>query len=221
MDLVSPVRSPDPGKVQQVKRKNAQARRVEMLGETLKQIRDHGMLTMRIADVATAMDVSPALIIYHFETKEKLLAEALQHAAERDLLKLRRVMREAASPTERLMAALDWYAPTGQARGWQIWVDAWSAALRDAALSKVLADLQDQWIKEIAGVIDDGVTAGLFTVADALDAATRITALLDGLAVRLLVHKGAFGRDELRGWLIGQVAWELGTEESALLSTEG
>ncbi len=203
-----------------MKRKSAQARRVEVLGETLKQIREHGMLTMRIADVATAMDVSPGLIIYHFETKENLLAEALQHAAERDLLKLRRVMREADSPATRLMAALDWYAPTGQARGWQIWVDAWSAALRDKALSKVLADLQDQWTKEIAAVIDEGVAAGLFRVGDAHDAATRITALLDGLAVRLLVHKGAFKRDELRGWLVGQVAWELGTEESALRSPE-
>lgn len=90
-----------------MKRKNAQARRVEVLGETVRVIREKGMSSLRISDVATAMDVSPALIIYHFETKERLLAEALTHAAEIDLLKLRRIMREPGEPAGRLMAALE------------------------------------------------------------------------------------------------------------------
>ena len=202
-----------------VQRKSAQARRVEVLGETLRQIREHGMSTMRIADVAAAMNVSPALIIYHFETKENLLVEALMHAAERDLLKLRRVMREADSPASRVMAALDWYAPTGQARGWQIWVDGWSAAMRDKTLSKVFADLQDQWTEEIARAIDEGVSEGVFRVDSSHDAAMRITSLLDGLAVRMVVHKNKFKRDVLREWLIRQVAWELDVDKQELLSS--
>lgn len=204
-----------------VQRKSAQARRVEVLGETLRQIREHGMSTMRIADVAAAMNVSPALIIYHFETKENLLVEALMHAAERDLLKLRRVMREADSPGDRVMAALDWYAPTGQARGWQIWVDGWSAAMRDKTFAKVLADLQDQWTEEIARAIDEGVSEGVFRVDSSHDAATRITSLLDGLAVRMVVHKDKFKRDVLRGWLIRQVAWELDVDQQDLMTSGG
>ena len=192
-------------------RMNAQARRVEVLSETLKQIREKGMAVVRIADVATAMKVSPALIIYHFETKENLLVETLRHAAERDLLKLHRIMREAGSSTERLMAALDWYAPTGQARGWQIWVDAWSAAMRDEALAQVLSDLHRQWMEEIARVIDEGVRAGDFRVDDPRD-----TSLLDGLAVRMVVHKERLERGVLRQWIVRQVAWELGIEVQSL-----
>jgi len=195
---------------------NAQARRVEVLSETLRQIREKGMAVVRISDVATAMDVSPALIIYHFETKENLLVEALRHAAERDLLKLHRIMREAGTSTDRLMAALDWYAPTGQARGWQIWVDGWAAAMRDKALAKVLSDLQNQWTDEIARVIDEGVLAGDFRVDDPRDTATRITSLLDGLAVRIVVHKEKLERDVLRQWIVRQVAWELGIEAQDL-----
>ncbi|MET3952875.1 TetR family transcriptional regulator C-terminal domain-containing protein [Arthrobacter sp. UYEF36] len=200
-----------------MKRLSAQARRVEVLGETLTQIREKGMTAVRITDVASAMDVSPALIIYHFETKENLLIEALRHAAERDLLKLHRIMREDTSPTSRLMAALEWYAPTGQARGWQIWVDGWSAAMRDATLSKVLSDLQDQWTDVIARVIEEGVADGVFRVDDARDAATRITSLLDGLAVRMVVHKKEFKREVLRAWLARHVAWELSVREGDLL----
>lgn len=199
-----------------MERKRAQIRRVEVLGATLKQIREKGMLAIRIADVASAMGVSPALIIYHFETKENLLAEALKHAAERDLLKLRRIMRETGTPIQRLMEALRWYAPTGQARGWQIWVDGWSAAMRDKTLSKVLTDLQVQWTAEIAGVINQGVREGVFYVSDAFDAATRITALLDGLAVRMVVHKDTYKREVLLDWLARQVSWELGVSKDDL-----
>ena len=199
-------------------RKNAQARRVEVLGETVRQIREKGMAAVRIADVAEGMDVSPALIIYHFETKEKLLVGALTHAAERDLLKLARIMRVPGPPVETLVAALAWYAPTGQARGWRIWVDAWSAAMRDEALAAVIADLQGKWTSAIVGIIEAGVADGTFTSPNPHEAATRLTALLDGLAVRMVVHKERIGRAELHRWLLGQIAWELQVEEGRLVA---
>ena len=199
-----------------MKRMNAQARRVEVLAETVKQIREKGMQAVRIADVADAMDVSSALIIYHFETKERLLIDALTYAAERDLLKLGRIMRGSGSPAELLMAALEWYAPTGQARGWQIWVDAWSAAMRDVALTEVLVDLHRQWNKAISSVIDAGVLDGVFQSSNSLEAATRLTSFLDGLAVRMVVHKEPISRADLRAWLVRQVAWELAVDQSAL-----
>lgn len=196
---------------------NAQARRVEVLGETVRLIREKGMSAVRIADVAEGMNVSPALIIYHFETKEKLLVGALRYAAERDLLKLGRIMREPGSPVDLLMAVLGWYAPTGQARGWKIWVDAWSASMRDDSLAAVLTDLQAQWNGAISGIIDDGVAEGTFHCAGSKDAATRLTSLLDGLAVRMIVHKEKIGGADLQLWLARSVGWELGVNESLLL----
>ncbi|WP_020390497.1 TetR/AcrR family transcriptional regulator [Kribbella catacumbae] len=200
-------------------RKNAEVRRLEVLDETLNQIRAVGMSVVRIADVAGAMGVSPALIVYHFQTKENLLAEALIHAAERDLATLGRVLRGADSPATRLMAALDWYSPTGRARGWQIWIDAWSAAMRDKTLAKVLTDLHGRWVDEIAKVVADGVETGVFTSADPRASATRITALLDGLAVRMVVHTARPTRGELRAWLLLQVCAELAVEELRLLDS--
>lgn len=195
---------------------SAQARRVEVLGETVRQIRESGMGALRIADVATPMNLSPALIIYHFETKERLIAEALQYAAERDLRKLRRIMREPGTPPQRLMAALDWYAPTGKARGWTIWVDAWSPAMRDKALAGVLTDLQEQWTRAISEVIEAGVAAGVFATESSRDTAIRLTSFLDGLAVRAVVHKEALSRVDLRAWLVRQVGWELGVDARTL-----
>lgn len=168
------------------------------------------MASVRFSDVASSLGVSSALVVYHFETKENLLAEALRHAAERDLLRLRRIVRSTGSTQERLMSALGWYAPTGRARGWLIWVDAWAASLRDEVLAAVLSDLQEQWTRAIADLIATGVEEGLFVTDDAGAAAARITAMLDGLAVRTVVHGHRRGREQLFGWLTRYTAWELG-----------
>lgn len=197
-------------------RKSAVSRRIELLDETLNQIRILGVSTVRVSDVANALGVSPALIMYHFDTKDNLLVEALIHATERDLSTLGSLVRAADSPPGRLMAALEWYAPTGEARGWQIWIDAWSAAMRDKTLAKVLTDLQERWIDEIAGAIDEGVRTSLFRTDDSRAAAMRMTALLDGIAVRMVVHNAKFKREQLRAWLIRSVAWELGADPEVL-----
>lgn len=199
-----------------MQRKRAQVRRVEILSATVRQIQARGMGALRISDVAASLEVSPALVVYHFETKERLLAAALQHAAERDLLKLRRIVRGSGPAVERLMAALHWYAPTGRARGWIIWVDGWAESMWDKAIAQVLTDLQQQWTEIIAGLIDEGVEAGDFDVDGSLEAATRITALLDGLAVRNLVHGAQLQREVLLGWLVRHTAWELGADPAEL-----
>ncbi|MFI9387534.1 TetR/AcrR family transcriptional regulator [Kutzneria sp. NPDC052558] len=197
-------------------RKTAAARRAEVLDETLTQIRALGMAAVRVADVAEASGVSPALIIYHFGTKERLLSAALVHACARDLSTLDSIVAGPGSPAARLLAALDWYSPTGPARGWTIWIDAWAAAVRDRTLAKVLADLQRRWTDAIAAVIDDGVAAGVFRTADPSATAVRLTSFLDGLAVRTVVHHNRLPRRELRSWLIHQVASELSLDAELL-----
>ncbi|EWM13781.1 TetR-family transcriptional regulator [Kutzneria sp. 744] len=197
-------------------RKTATARRAEVLEETLTQIRALGMAAVRVADVAEASGVSPALIIYHFGTKENLLSEALVHACAQDLSTLDSIVAGPGSPAARLLAALDWYAPSGPARGWTIWIDAWSVALRDNTLSRVLTDLQRRWIDAIAAVIDDGVTAGLFPLVDSVAVAGRLTSYLDGLAVRSVVHRSRPPRRELRSGIIRQLAWELSVDPAVL-----
>ena len=199
-----------------VERKRVQLRREEILSATVRQIQGHGIAALRIADVAAVLGVSPALVIYHFQTKENLVAEAFRHAAEHDLLKVNRLVRGSGSVPSRLMSTLGWYAPTGRARGWLLWIDGWATAMRDQTLAEVISDLDEQWRQAIAALISEGVAAGDFTVEDPQEAAGRITALLDGLAVRTLVHGGGLSRPMMLEWLTRQTAWELGIAPEAL-----
>jgi AcrR family transcriptional regulator len=190
-------------------RKNVVVRREEILAAAVDQVRRRGLADTRVIDVARALGVSKALVHYHFDSKEKLLAEAFAYAAQRDLDSLARAARSDGTALERLWAVLDVYAPTGDASGWVLWIDGWAAALRDEGLRSVLRDLDRRWKEAIAELIGDGARSGEFTCADPDGATSRITALLDGLAVQQVVRTDVSAARS-RAWVESLVERELG-----------
>jgi AcrR family transcriptional regulator len=191
-------------------------RREELLRAAIEQIEARGVTSVRIADVATALGVSNALVLYHFSTKEKLIAAAFGYAAEGDLAHLRKLLGRRTTALRRLRAAVRWYAPTGQAKGWRLWIEGWAAALREPALREVTRDLDSQWKAAIAEVIAEGVAAGEFRCPDPMGTALRLTALLDGLAVQMTAYQSAVSRARTQEWVDEALARELGLEREAL-----
>ena len=191
-------------------------RQEELLRAAVEQIEARGVAAVRIADVAAALGVSNALVLYHFSTKEKLVAAAFAHAAEDDLAHLRRLLGRRTTALRRLRAAVRWYAPTGQAKGWRLWIEGWSAALREPALREVVRDLDRQWKAALAEVIAEGVASGEFGCPDPAGTALRLTALLDGLAVQLTSYPGSVPRARAQEWVDDALARELGVDRGAL-----
>ncbi|MFD4475491.1 TetR/AcrR family transcriptional regulator [Streptomyces sp. NPDC058471] len=185
-------------------------RRAELLAATVEQIEVRGVAAVRIADVAAALGVSNALVLYHFSTKERLVAAAFTHAAEADLAHLRALLGRRTTALRRLRAAVRWYAPTGQAKGWRLWIEGWSAALREPTLRTVTRDLDQQWKAALAEVIAEGVTAGEFACPDPRTTALRLTALLDGLAVQMTAYEGTLPRSRMLAWVDESLNRELG-----------
>jgi AcrR family transcriptional regulator len=191
-------------------------RRAELLRAAVEQIEARGVAAVRIADVASALGVSNALVLYHFSTKEKLVAAAFTFAAEDDLARLRKLLGRRTTALRRLRAAVRWYAPTGPAKGWRLWIEGWAAALREPALLDVTRDLDRQWKRALAEVVAEGVVAGEFRCPDPHAAALRLTALLDGLAVQMTAYAGAVSRTRALEWVDEALARELGLERAAL-----
>ncbi|MGW1721558.1 TetR/AcrR family transcriptional regulator [Streptomyces sp. NPDC002306] len=191
-------------------------RREELLRAAVEQIEARGVAAVRIADVASALGVSNALVLYHFSTKEKLVAAAFTHAAEEDLAQLRKLLGRRTTAVRRLRSAVRWYAPTGQAKGWRLWIEGWAVALREPALQEVTRDLDRQWKAAIAEVISAGVAGGEFVCPDPGGTALRLTALLDGLAVQLTSYAGAVSRARAQEWVDEALARELGLAREAL-----
>ncbi|QIJ66831.1 TetR family transcriptional regulator [Streptomyces sp. JB150] len=194
-------------------RLSVEQRREELLRAAVEQIEARGVAAVRIADVASALGVSNALVLYHFSTKEKLVAAAFAYAAEDDLARLRGLLGRRTSALRRLRAAVRWYAPTGQAKGWRLWIEGWAAALREPALREVTRELDRQWKAALTEVVAEGVAAGEFHCPDPEATALRLTALLDGLAVQLTSYKGAVSRTRAQQWVDEALNRELGLSQ--------
>ncbi len=80
-------------------------RREELLRAAIGQIEERGVSAVRISDVANALGVSNALVLYHFATKEKLVAAAFTYAAEADLARPRPAAQAAGPPDDRAAPA--------------------------------------------------------------------------------------------------------------------
>ncbi|WP_406005673.1 TetR family transcriptional regulator C-terminal domain-containing protein [Streptomyces sp. NBC_00637] len=195
-------------------------RREELLRAAIEQIEARGVAAVRIADVAAALGVSNALVLYHFSTKEKLVADAFAYAAEGDLAKLRKLVGRRTTALRRLRSAVRWYAPTGQAKGWRLWIEGWAVSLREPALREVARDLDREWKAALAEVIAEGVAAGEFRCPDPAGTALRLTALLDGLAVQLTSYAGTVSRVRAQEWVDEALARELGLDHTALTAQE-
>jgi AcrR family transcriptional regulator len=192
-------------------------RREEILGAAVREITARGVAATRVADVARALAVSPALVFYHFKTKDQLLAAAFEYAAARDLNRLAETLARKGSARSRLAAVLRLYQPSGAASpSWALWVDGWAAALRSADLRRASKRLDLRWKDAVAGLIAEGVAAGEFDCPDPQAAAWRITALIDGLSVQVTVHRGVISRRQAADLARQQAARELGLDPATL-----
>ena len=196
-------------------RRSVEVRREEILTATTDLLDRIGLASIRVVDVAEALGVSTALVFYHFGTKDGLVAEAFAHAVDRDLRRLDQAMEKGSDPMDRLGRVLKLYGPTGQATGWRVWIDAWALAQREPVIRKVLRRLDERWSAALREVIEDGVADGTFACPDPEAAVARVSALLDGLSVATLVYR-TVSRAQLRQWVAGAVAGELGLDVETL-----
>lgn len=179
-------------------------------------ILERGLPNTRTADVAAAAGVSQALVFYHFESKDRLLAQAFAYAAEQDLARLDSIVGSAAKPLDKLRRILRMYAPTGASKAWAMWIDGWAEAMRVPELETVSRRLDLRWREALTDVIKAGVVDGTFTCDDPHGAAWRLIALMDGLAVQVTVHDRVISRRQLTGWVHTAAAKELDVDVSAL-----
>lgn len=197
-------------------RRDVEMRREEILTATTDLLDRIGLAAIRVADVADELGISPGLVFYHFGTKDALVADAFAHAVDRDLSKLDAATAKGTDPLDRMRRVLRLYGPTGAATGWRVWIDAWALAQREPVIRKVLRRLDQRWAAAFLEVIETGVADGSFTCADPAAAVARVSALLDGLSVATLVYRSVT-RAQLRQWVAGAVAGELGLDPETLL----
>ncbi len=198
------------------RRRLGDVRRPQILAAAGAVITERGLPDTRIADIARRAGTSPALVLYYFRSKGQLLAEALVFAEERFYEATHRELRGIASAHARLVRlvelsfATDDPGPDAWREGWVLWLDLWARALRDPVVARGRAALDRRWRDTIAAIVRDGGAQGEFRAVDADAFAFRLAALMDGLAIQLVLGDPAVtGRTAAR-LCLGSAAAELG-----------
>jgi AcrR family transcriptional regulator len=161
------------------------ARREEILAVTCEVVRERGFAHTRMSDVAHRLGVSPPLVVYHFGSKDALLAEAFAFASRNEIEDLNAIAASTDSPIERLDALLVAGVGPSTRASWALWIDSWGEALRSPVLRKTWRQLDDRWRAALERVVQDGMVTGVFLPGDAADLASVLAALIDGLGVQV------------------------------------
>jgi AcrR family transcriptional regulator len=190
----------------------ARSAREQILDAAVVRIASEGIDGVRIARIAMDARVSTSLVHYHFESREALLAEALEHSFElAGDVRIGEDGGDAASHTHRLAAMIDQCLPYPGTleRDWLLWVELWLRAARRPELRETAARLYERMHRWFSDAIEAGIADGEFAHSDVDELTDRVLALLDGFGIRALVRDPSVPLDWARGEVWRTLAAEL------------
>ncbi|MEU9253427.1 TetR family transcriptional regulator [Streptomyces sp. NPDC048270] len=182
-----------------------------ILEAAVRVIARSGVRGLRVEELATEAGVSTALIYYHFKDRAGLVQRTLAFISDRAT----GYTDEALKDTEDARAALlqlllsELQDIPRVRENSTAWGELRASAIFDADLREPLAESTRSWSQDTADAISDAQAAGLADLStEPLDAAERLTALVEGLSERWL--SGSLGLERARELLTGAVDAELG-----------
>jgi AcrR family transcriptional regulator len=192
--------------------------RERILEAAMRRIAREGIDEVRIARIAMDAGVSAPLVHYHFDSREALLVEALEHSFETaGDQRTGYGGGPAAPPEDRLRALIDACLPEpgAQRDDFVLWVELWLRAARHPELSATAGRLYARLHEWTRGVIDDGVARGAFAAEDTERATDRLLALIDGYGLRALIGDPAMPLERARAEVWAAAVAELGVTAPA------
>jgi len=196
--------------------KHTKDRHQEILDAAARVITERGLAETRISDIAEQAGVSPGLILYYFDSKDRLLAEALTFANDQFYLRTSREIRRLPSAKDQLRRLVDLSVPGylqefGRLDEWALWIEVWVRALRDAEMAKDREVLDERWRSQIAEIVRTGRQTGEFTSTEDVDElALRLACLIDGLAIQVVMNDSKVTPERMHRACMQVAANELG-----------
>ena len=190
--------------------------RTRILQAAVRCLSEGGLDEVRIARVARIANVSTGLVHYHFDTRELLLAEALE-ASFQVAGEVRLSTKYGPGPVvERLRRKVEESLPYPGRRvtEWNLWVELWLRAVREPALRQTAVEVYRGLHRSMRDLIAEGVEAGEFAIADIDGAVDRTLALIDGFGLRSLLGDPFVPVEHAAEQVWSALARELGIERT-------
>jgi len=175
----------------------------------------HGYANLTMQGIADEFEKSKSLIHYHYDTKEELFVAFLEYLLDRYTEGVE--VSETDAPLDRLEEFLDVFvvAPDDEDAASLVVdvVEFRSQAAHNEAYREQLASNYEAILDVFAGIIEDGIKAGVFREVDPRRTAELLFAALDGARNRQVTLDAPEATTTMRETLMEQVVEPLLLEE--------
>jgi AcrR family transcriptional regulator len=189
-------------------------RKPQIVAAAAEVLYERGLFDTRIGDIAERAGTSSPTILYYFESKDRLLEEAVAYADRSFYTRLTDGQDRAESPAERLVDLIEQTSlGPGGLNDYTLWMEIWVRARRDEAVRSSYVGLDRRQRELIAGIVREGQGTGEFDAeADPEDFAVVLSGLLDGLGVQVTLGQPDVTPDRMVDRCLAVASRELGCE---------
>lgn len=151
-------------------------------------IAERGYSAVRIADIASACRTSSATVHYYFHSKREIFEEVLRYSVKLAFDRQVAVLHTIDDPVERLRRLIDLQTPHDATLRleWSVWLQTWSEVAVGASVQENHRQGYGRWLQAVRDAIASGQKAGLIIDKPSDDLAIELTALMDGLGIKVL-----------------------------------
>ena len=167
------------------RRQPTEVRRRMVLEAVVELVAERGVQGTGIRDIAAAAGVSVGTVTYHFSGVREILSEALtvQLAAYYDPLLERAAALPAAEGLDLLLAAV---LDEATRPHWMLWFECWQTGMWDSGFAGAQDERYAGWHDALRALLARGHADGVLHCPDPEGTASRLVALIDGLALQRL-----------------------------------
>jgi AcrR family transcriptional regulator len=195
------------------KRRLDAVRRPQILATATELVREKGLWSVRISDVAKRAGMSPTSVVYYFGTKDELFAAAISQADDMFYEPVQEELKQLNSSCERLA----WLIARSSTSDWMLWIDLWVYARHHPDTAVAQRRFHRRWRQAIEDIVREGVDAGEWTVEDPAAVAQRLSALTDGLSVHMILGDPDHTPERYISMTLAAAALELGCKQEDLM----
>lgn len=162
--------------------KEFSAHEIKLVRGTYRAMARVGTQQLSLRGIAKQLEVSPALLVYHFGSKDNLLIETMHWALAGSVRRIERRIAGIEDPREALGAIVGAVFVDAHANRdfYLIYMDLVQYAVRRESFAKLAALLRQHINDSYATVIRQGVDAGVFETEDVELAARQVRSIVEG-----------------------------------------
>ncbi|MGZ4273950.1 MAG: TetR/AcrR family transcriptional regulator [Solirubrobacteraceae bacterium] len=162
-------------------------RKPQIIAAAAEVLYERGLFDTRIGDIAERAGTSSPTILYYFESKDRLLEEAVEYADRTFYERLSGGQDRFENAGDRLVYLIEETSlGPGGLNDYTLWMEIWVRARRDPTVRRSYFRLDRRQRALIADIVRDGQQAGEFrTDVDPDDFALALSGLMDGLGVQV------------------------------------